>query len=60
VPSPFTKMKKVEICLLETFVLQIGFRLPSNMSSTMYEYSEQSVTESYYGIKYSLCVADIC
>ena len=27
-PSPFTKMNKVEIFLLETLILQIGFRLP--------------------------------
>jgi hypothetical protein len=37
-PSPFTKMNKVEIVLVETLDLQIGFRLPYNLSSTMYLY----------------------
>jgi hypothetical protein len=44
-PSPFTKITKVEIFLLETLVLQIGFRLPSDiLSSTMHLYWEQIVT----------------
>ena len=43
-PSPLTKKNKVEIFLLETLVLQIGFRLPSELSSTMYLYWEQIVT----------------
>jgi hypothetical protein len=43
-PSPFTKLNKVEIFLLETLVLQIGFRLHSELSSTMYLYWEQTDT----------------
>ncbi len=39
-PSPFTKIDKVEIFLIETLVLQIGFRLPSDLFSTMYLYWE--------------------
>jgi len=42
--SPFTKMNKVEIFLVETLVLRIGFRLPSDIFSTMYFYWEQTVT----------------
>jgi hypothetical protein len=58
-PSPITRMNNVEIFLVETLLLQIGFRLPSNLCSTMYFYWEQSVTENYHGIKYSLYVADV-
>ena len=58
-PNPFTKMNKVEIFLLETLVLEIGFRLPSELSSTMYLYWEQTVTKNYYEVKYSLYVADV-
>ncbi len=47
-PSPFTKVNKVEIFLVETIVLQIGFRLSSDLSSTMYLYWEQNVTRNYY------------
>ena len=56
-PSPFTNINKIEILLLETLVLQIGFRLPSDLSITMYW--EQTVTENYYEVKYSLYVADV-
>jgi hypothetical protein len=58
-PSPLTKMNMVEIFLVETLVLQIGFRLTSGLSSTMYLYWEQTVTESYNEVKYSLYVADV-
>jgi len=58
-PSPFTKMKKVEIFLVETLVLQIGFRLPPHPSSTMYLHWEQTVTKNCYEVKYSLYVADV-
>ena len=58
-PSPFTKINKVEIFLLETLVLQIGFRLPFELSSTMYLYWEQTLTENYYEVKYSLYFADV-
>ena len=58
-PITFTKVNKVEIFLLETLVLQIGFRLPSDISSTMYLYWEQIVTENYYEVKYSLYVVDV-
>jgi hypothetical protein len=58
-PSPFTKMNKVEIFLAETLVLQIGIRFPPDLSSTMYLYWEQTVTENYYEVKYSLYVADV-
>jgi len=44
-PSPFTKVNKVEIFLAETLVLKIGFRLPSDIRSTMYLYWEQTVTK---------------
>ena len=57
--SPLTNTNKVEISLVETLVLQIGFRLPSDLFSTMYLYWEQTVTEKYYDVKYSLCVADV-
>ncbi len=52
-------MNKVEIFLLENIVLWIGFRLPSDLFSTMYLYWEQIVTENYYGVKYYLHVADV-
>ncbi len=39
-PSPITRLNKVEIFLLETIVLQIGLRLPSDLFSTMYLYWE--------------------
>ena len=58
-PSPITRMNKVEIFPLETLVLQIGFRLPSDLYSAMYLYWEQIVTENYYGVKLSLYVADV-
>jgi hypothetical protein len=58
-PSPITRMNKVEIFLLETLVLQIGFRLPSDLFSTMYFYWEQTVTENYHGITYSLYIVDV-
>jgi hypothetical protein len=58
-PSPFTKMNKTEIFLVETLVLQLGFRLPSDHLSTMHLYWEQTVTENYYEVKYSLYVADV-
>ena len=58
-PSPITKMNKVEIFLVETIVVVIGFRLPSDLFSTMYLYWEKTVTENYYGITYSLYVADV-
>jgi hypothetical protein len=47
-PSPFTKMNKVEIFLVETLVLEIGFRLSPDLSNTMYSYWEQTVTKNYY------------
>jgi hypothetical protein len=58
-PSPLTRMNKVEIFLVETLVLQIGFRLPSDLLSTMYLYWEQYVTENYYDVTYSLYVTDV-
>ena len=58
-PSPFTKINKVEIFILETLVLRIGFRLPSKLSSTVYLCWEQTVTENYYEVKYFLYVADV-
>jgi hypothetical protein len=39
-PSPIVRVNKVEIFLVETFLLQIGFRLPSDFSSTIYLYWE--------------------
>ena len=57
--SPFTQIDKVEIFLIETLFLQIGFRLPSDLFSTMYLYWEQVVTEIFYEVKYSLYVADV-
>ena len=45
--------------MLETLILQIGFRLTSDLSITMYLYWEQNVTENYHGLKYSLYVADV-
>jgi len=58
-PSPITRADKIEIFLVETLVLHIGFRLPSDFTSTMYLYREQTVTEYYHGIKYSLHVSDV-
>jgi len=59
-PSPFTKMNKVEIFMLETLILYIGYRLPPNLFiSTMYRYWEQTVTNNYFEIKFSLYVADV-
>ena len=55
--SPFTRMRKVEIFLLETLVSQNEFRLPFDAFSTTCPYWEQTVTENYHGIKYSLYVA---
>ena len=55
-PSPLTRVNKVETFLVESLVLQIGFRLPFDLSSTMYLYWEQIVPENYHGIKYSLYV----
>jgi hypothetical protein len=57
--SPIAKANKVEIFLVETLVLQIGFRLPSDFFITMYLYWEQIVTKNYHGIKYHLYVADV-
>jgi hypothetical protein len=57
--SPFTKMNKVGIFLLETSFIRIGFTLPFDLFSTMYRYWEQTVTENYFEIKYSLYVADV-
>ena len=37
-PSPLTKMNRVEIFLMETLVLQIGFRLPADAFRRMYLY----------------------
>ncbi len=34
-PSPITRLNKVEIFLLDSLVLHIGFRLPSYLFSTM-------------------------
>ena len=50
-PSPFTKIDMVEIFLIETLVLQIGFRLPSDLFSTMYLHWGQIVTRNYYEVK---------
>jgi hypothetical protein len=58
-PSPFSKVNKIEIFLVETLVLHIGFRLPSDLLSTMYLYWEQTVTNNYYDVKYYLYVADV-
>jgi hypothetical protein len=58
-PSPFTKMNKVEIFLVEPLILQTRFRLPSDLSSTMYLYWEQTVTENYYEVKYFVYVTDV-
>ena len=58
-PSPITRMGRVEIFLLETLVLQIGFRLPSDLFSHMYLYWEQIVSENYHAVKLSLYVADV-
>ena len=56
-PSPYSKAKKVKKFLLETLLLQIGFRLPSDMFNKMsLLYWEQIITENYYAIKYSLYV----
>jgi len=59
-PSTITKINKVEIFLAETLFLQIVFRLPFDLSRTMYLYWEQIVTENYHCNKYSLYVADVC
>jgi hypothetical protein len=37
-PSPLTKSNKVEIFLMETSILKIGFRLTFNTFSRMYLY----------------------
>ena len=47
-PSPLTKMTKVEIFMIETFILQTGFRSPSNALSIMYLYREQIVTDFFF------------
>ena len=52
-------MNKVEIFFLETIILQIRCRLPSDLFSTMYLYWEQIVTENYFIIEYSLFVAAV-
>ena len=49
--SRLTKMNKVEIFyLMETFILHIEFRFPSDTFSRMYLYWEQTVTENYFEI----------
>ncbi len=58
-PSPSKKTNKVEIFLLETLILRIGFTLPSKLCKTMYLYWEQAVTKNYYIIEYSLYVVDV-
>jgi len=58
-PSPLTKMNRVETFLMETLVLQIGFRLPVDAFIKMYLYWEQTVSEIYFEIKYSLYVANV-
>jgi hypothetical protein len=59
-PSPLTKMSEVKICLMETLILQIGFRLlPFDALSRMYLYWEQTVIENYFEVKYSLYGADV-
>jgi len=57
-PSPIARVNMVEICPVETLVLQIILRLPYDLSCTIYLYWEQSVTENCRGIVYSLYVAD--
>ena len=47
-PSPFSKMNHVEICLLESFIVQIGVK--------EHMYWEQRVTEIFYAIKYILLI----
>ena len=47
-------MNKVEIFLMETLILQIRFRLPSDAFYRMYLYWEQTVIEIFFEIKYSL------
>ena len=58
-PSPSTRMKSIELFLVETLVLQIEFRLPFDLFNTLYLYWEQAVTTNYHGIKYYLYVADV-
>ena len=52
-------MNEVEIFMLETLILQIGFGLPLDLFSTIYWYWEQYVTENYSEIKHSLYVANV-
>ncbi len=56
-PSPLTKTNMVEICMMEAVILHIGFRLPSDTFSKMYLYWEQTFTQNYFEITYSLYVA---
>jgi len=56
-PSPLMKINKVEIFLMETLILQIGFRLSSDIFSRMYLYWKQIATKNYFDIKYSLYFA---
>ena len=43
-PSPLLKMNRVEIFLMETLRLQIGFRFPTELFIRMYLYWEQTVS----------------
>jgi hypothetical protein len=53
-------MKRVEIILLETLILQIGFILPFDIFSTMNLCWEQTVTQNCYGIKYFVYIYVAC
>ena len=57
--SPITRMNKVKIFLVETLVLQIGFRLLFDLFSIVYFYWEQTVTKNNNGINYSMYVVDL-
>jgi hypothetical protein len=57
--SPLSKSNTVEFFLVETLLLQIGFKLPSDIFSRIFLYWEQSVSENYLEHKYSLYVANV-
>ncbi len=57
--SPLSKSPRVEIFIVETLLLQIGFKLPSDSFSRILLYWEQSVSENYSEHTYSVYVADV-
>jgi hypothetical protein len=60
-PSPLTKIKRVEIFLLETLIYSLGLDYPlTYLFNKMHLYWEQIVSQNYRAIKYSLLICCKC